>query len=90
MVLFRYHFLHFSPITTGFFDLKYICLGFILSIDKNDDLVLFRYRFFIQEKILFDRICPMILRIITDHLQYIFPQLKQFPDAPLDFFLDFQ
>ena len=35
MVTFRYHFLHFLPFTTGFFDLKYICMGFILSEGKN-------------------------------------------------------
>ena len=31
MVKFRYHFSHFWLIATGIFDLKYICLGFILS-----------------------------------------------------------
>ena len=35
MVTFRYHFSHFLPFTTGFFDLKYICMGFILSEGKN-------------------------------------------------------
>ena len=45
MVTFRYHFLHFLPFTTGFFDLKYICLGFILSDGRKRCLVMFRYRF---------------------------------------------
>ena len=38
-------FLHFLPFTTGFFDLKYICLGFILSSSQKCSLVVFRYHF---------------------------------------------
>lgn len=45
MVTFRYHFLHFLPFTTDFFDLKYICLGFILSDGRKRCLVVFRYHF---------------------------------------------
>ena len=45
MVAFRYHFLHFLPFTTGFFDLKYICMGFILSEGRKRCLVVFRYHF---------------------------------------------
>ena len=45
MVTFRYHFSHFLPFTTGFFDLKYICMGFILSEGRKRCLVVFRYHF---------------------------------------------
>ena len=45
MVTFRYHFLHFLPFTTGFFDLKYICLGFLLSSSQKCSLIVFRYHF---------------------------------------------
>ena len=45
MVTFRYHFLHFLLFTTGFFDLKYICMRFIQSEGKKRCLVVFRYHF---------------------------------------------
>ena len=45
MVAFRYHFLHFLPFTAGFFDFKYIYLGFILSDGRKRCLVVFRYPF---------------------------------------------
>lgn len=35
----------FLTFTAGFFDLKYICLGFILSDDRKRCLVVFRYHF---------------------------------------------
>ena len=63
MVTFRYHFLHFLLFTTGFFDLKYICMGFILSEGKKRCLVVFRYHFGTIRLDYFN--CPDKIRIIS-------------------------
>ena len=63
MVTFRYHFSHFLPFTTGFFDLKYICLGFILSDVRKRCLVVFRYHFGTIRLDYFN--CPDKTRIIS-------------------------
>ena len=63
MVTFRYHFLLFLLFTTGFFDLEYICMGFILSEGKKRCLVVFRYHFGTIRLDYFN--CPNKIRIIS-------------------------
>ena len=74
MVAFRYHFLHFLPFTTGFFDLKYICLGFIYLTAEN--AVWSCFGIVLEQFIWTTLTAPIIPFKIPCHLQHFFPECK--------------